>query len=185
VIIMRLGWWLIGLLLPFMVSAGEGLTELKDRPLAADFQLVDREGKVWRLSDLRGKPLLINFWATWCPPCRREMPSMERAWQQLQQEGIWLLAVNVGEDPATVREFVTRYPVSFPILFDRNSRVSEAWQVPGLPVTWLVDSEGRLVYRAIGHREWDDPALLAALRGLAAPAQLSGGGDVKDATPSL
>jgi len=105
--------------------------------------------------------VIVNFWATWCPPCREEMPSMQRAWEQLQAEGVMMLAVNVGESADTVFQFTANYPVDFPLLLDLDSSVLGQWPVQGLPATFVVDSEGRIAYRAIGGREWDDPQLLA------------------------
>ena len=150
--------------------AGETLTQLL-HPLpealpAPDFNLVDSDGNQHRLSDYRGRVVIINFWATWCPPCREEMPAMQRAWSQLQQDNIAMLAVNVGEDEDTVFTFTANYPVEFPLLLDRDSSVIQAWPVRGLPTTFVVDPRGNIVYRAIGSRNWDDPAVLTALRAL-------------------
>jgi len=145
---------------------GKGLTPLLDKPYAPDFELTDIDGKVHRLSDYRGKVLIINFWATWCPPCREEMPSMQRAWNALKPEGLVMLAINVGEDEDAIFQFTGRYPVSFPLLMDSGSMVIGKWPVRGLPTTFVVDPQGRLVFRAIGGREWDDAALLDLVRAL-------------------
>ncbi|MFZ5555260.1 MAG: peroxiredoxin family protein [Pseudomonadota bacterium] len=144
---------------------GRGLTPLQANP-APEFSLADMDGKRHRLSDYRGKVVLVNFWATWCPPCRAEMPSMQRAWLTLKQENIVMLAVNVGEGADTIFEFTGEFPVEFPLLLDRDSKVTAQWPVRGLPTTFVVDPQGRLAYRAIGAREWDDPELLKALRAL-------------------
>ena len=85
---------------------------------------------------------------------------MQRAWERLENEGVVLLAINVGEDPDTVFRFTGDYPVEFPLLFDRDGAVSAEWPVRGLPTTLIVDPDGRIVLRAIGGREWDDPALI-------------------------
>lgn len=145
---------------------GKGLTALEDRPPAPDFELVDIDGNLHRLSDYRGKVLIVNFWATWCPPCREEMPSMDRAWKLLEEEGILMLAVNVGEDEETIFQFTANYPVEFPLLMDRDSKATEQWPIRGLPTTFVVDPTGRLAYRAIGGRVWDDNALLGPVRAL-------------------
>jgi len=150
----------------FAQEPGKGLTSLEGRPLASDFELQDIDGNTHRLSDYRGKALIVNFWATWCPPCREEMPSMQRAWEKLEQEGILMLAVNVGEDDDTIFQFTANYPVEFPLLMDRDSTVIGEWPVRGLPTTFVVDPQGRLVYRAIGGRAWDDEDLLAPIRAL-------------------
>jgi peroxiredoxin len=147
-------------------QAGKGLTQLPDRPQAPDFVLADIDGNQYRLSDYRGQVVIINFWATWCPPCRAEMPSMQRAWQQLEKEGILMLGINVGEDEDTIFPFTANYPVEFPLLMDQDSRVINQWPVRGLPTTFVVSPEGKITYRAIGGREWDDPDLLAMVRAL-------------------
>jgi peroxiredoxin len=156
---------LAALLLPLCAAAAgkmpQTLTPMPDRPPAPDFTLQDVDGKTWQLSELRGRPVIVNFWATWCPPCREEMPSMQRAWEQLQAEGVVLLAINVGESADTVFQFTANYPVDFPLLLDLDSAVLNQWPVQGLPATFVVDPQGRIAYRAIGGREWDDPRLLA------------------------
>jgi len=133
---------------------------------AQDFELTGEDGKTYRLSAFRGNVVVLNFWATWCPPCRYEMPSMERARQKVQGEKIVILAVNVGEDEDTVFPFLARYPVKFPLPLDRNGTVIKQYPVVGLPTTFIVDPSGFVTHRAIGSREWDDPALLEQLRGL-------------------
>ncbi len=166
--------FLFAALLPLFAVGAEPLTQtltpVTDRPMAPDFSLQDLDGEVHRLADLRGRPVIVNFWATWCPPCREEMPSMQRAWERLQTEGVSLLAVNVGEDPDTVFQFTGSYPVEFPILFDRDGTVSGAWPIRGLPTTFVIDPQGHIAYRAIGGREWDDPQLLEPVLDLRNPA---------------
>lgn len=147
-------------------ATGKGLTALPDKPAAPDFALQDVDGNLHHISDHRGHVLIVNFWATWCPPCRAEMPSMQRAWEQLREEGIVMLAIDVGEDEDAIFEFTASYPVEFPLLLDTESAVSEAWKVKGLPTTFVVDQWGRKVYRAVGGREWDAPDLLQKVRAL-------------------
>jgi len=149
-----------------VVDADQTLTPVPGRPVAPEFELQDTVGKVHRLSDYRGRPVLINFWATWCPPCRDEIPSMNRAWGKIAKENIAMLAINVGEDEDTIFVFTADYPADFPILLDTDGEVIGQWPVKGLPTTYIVDPEGRIAYRAIGGREWDDEQLLDALRTL-------------------
>lgn len=148
------------------VYAEQSLTSLADPEMAPDFNLLDMDGISHRLSDYKGKTVIINFWATWCPPCREEMPSMERAWNKIKEQNIVMLAINVGEDEDTVFTFMADYPASFTILFDTSGTMIEQWPVQGLPTTFVVSPEGRLVYRAIGGREWDDDKLLDQIRKL-------------------
>jgi peroxiredoxin len=149
-------------------TPAQTMTDIADQPTAPDFALKDVDGKLRRLSESRGKVVLVNFWATWCPPCRREMPSMQRAWTQLKGENFEMLAINVGEDEDTIFGFTfsTGAELTFPILLDRDAQVIKAWPVIALPTSFIVDPRGRIVYRAVGGREWDDPALLGKIREL-------------------
>ncbi len=165
-ILRPLSFLLLSALAALAGAAGQGLTALPERPEAPDFVLPDVEGDIHRLSDYRGKVVIVNFWATWCPPCRKEMPSMQRAWEQLREQGVAMLAIDVGEDKDAVLAFQVQAPVEFPLLLDEDSSVTTAWPVRGLPTTYVVDTRGRLAYRAVGGREWDEPALLAQVREL-------------------
>jgi peroxiredoxin len=142
------------------------LTPVAGRPAAPEFDLKDPNGKSVRLADFRGRPLVINFWATWCPPCRKEMPSMQRAHEIFAKEGIGLIAINVGEDADTVAQFLTDTQVAFPLPLDETSAVVMSYPVRGLPTTFVLDPEGRLAFVAAGEREWDDPALMDRIRAL-------------------
>lgn len=147
------------------------LFEVQSRPLASDFQLEDMDGKKRQLSALRGKVVLVNFWATWCPPCRREMPSLERLHQVLKGADFEILAINVGEDADTVDAFTSTLDTvpTFPIVFDKDGRALKAWPVMGLPTTFILDKSGRIIYRAVGGREFDNPSILKKIRALIAP----------------
>ena len=158
-------------LLANVAPAGEPsqtMTAVPKQPPAPDFALKDVDGKLHRLSENRGKVVLVNFWATWCPPCRQEMPSMQRAWEKLKGENFEMLAVNVGEDEDTIFgfSFAAGMELTFPILLDPDSRAVRAWPVIALPTSFIVDRRGRIVYRAVGGREWDDPELLKKIREL-------------------
>ena len=144
-----------------------GLT-LQAPKSAPSLKLADLDGKSHDLAKLRGKVVLINFWATWCPPCRREMPSLERLSQALAGEPFIVLAVDVGEDADTIEAFTNQLDTvpTFTILLDATSRAMQAWKVAGLPTTFLVDKQGRVVASAIGGREFDHPAMVAAIRAM-------------------
>lgn len=128
-------------------------------PSAPNFKLLNMDGQQVTLEKLRGQVVLVNFWATWCPPCRREMPSLQRLWQRLGKSQLQIVAVNVGEDADTVFGFMGTLDDSptFPIVFDKDSAVLRAWPVKGLPTTFLIDRKGRIIYRAIGGRDFDSP----------------------------
>ncbi|MAT65258.1 MAG: thioredoxin [Gammaproteobacteria bacterium] len=144
------------------------MTRLPEPVPAPDFALEDMDGETHRLSDLRGQVVMVNFWATWCPPCREEMPSMEAVYQGLKGEGFQVLAVNQWESPDQVFPYMGQLDVypSFPVLFDRDSSVAEAYGVKGLPTTVLIDPQGRVVYRAVGGRNFNHPEVQALIRGL-------------------
>ena len=142
------------------------LDPVPEQPEAPGFELQGPDGKTYSLADMRGQPVIVNFWATWCPPCRAEMPSMQRAWEQLDGQGVMVVAVNVGERKEEIDAFVEQVQVDFPLPMDTDMSVSQSWPMRGLPTTFVVDADGRLVYRAQGEREWDDPALLDLVRGL-------------------
>jgi peroxiredoxin len=146
--------------------ADQTLAPVPGRPAAPDFNLPDTGGKLHRLSDYRGRPVIINFWATWCPPCREEIPSMNRAWRVLREEGVAMLAVNVGDDEDTIFVFTADYPAEFPLLLDRTGEVIGQWPVKGLPTSYVIAPDGTLAYRAIGGRVWDDEVLLEMIRRL-------------------
>lgn len=142
------------------------LDPMPEKPPAPGFELAGPDGETYRLADMQGQPVIVNFWATWCPPCRAEMPAMQRAWERLQDEGVMLVAVNVGESKGEIEAFAEQVQVSFPLPMDTDMSVSQRWPMKGLPTTFVVDPEGRLVYRAQGERDWDDPALLDLVREL-------------------
>lgn len=153
---------------PGVPELSHSLTPVEPSVPAPGFALPDMDGEVHRLADYRGRVVLVNFWATWCPPCRKEMPSLERLHQALVDEGLTVLAVNQWESPDLVFEYMGQIEVfpSFPILFDRSSELAQAYGVKGLPTSVVVDPQGAIVYRAIGGREFDHPQIQARIREL-------------------
>lgn len=134
-----------------------------DRPVAPPLQGLNQDGDLMSLADFRGKVVLVNFWATWCPPCRAEMPAMDRLRSIMTQDGdaFEIIAVNVGEKFKTLRKF--RGEFSFPLLSDASSRMAKRWAVRRLPTSFIVDKEGRLAYWARGGRDWDDKSISTKL----------------------
>jgi thiol-disulfide isomerase/thioredoxin len=126
--------------------------------------LEDIDGKRVDILDYRGKVVLVNFWATWCTPCRQEFPSLGRVRQLFKPEEFEVLAVNVGEEAESVFSFTG--VTAFPVLLDPEGQAMAAWPVKGLPTTFLVDRQGYLVYRATGGREFDDPEIVANIQEL-------------------
>ncbi len=117
----------------------------------ADFTLTDLTGKSWSLPDLRGKVVLVNFWATWCPPCRKEMPDLEALYQRFSPRGLVILAIS-DEDAAKVKPFIAEHGISYPVLLDPGRKVNELFQVEGIPKSFVYDRESKLVAQAIDMR---------------------------------
>jgi peroxiredoxin len=120
------------------------------------------------IESLRGKVVLLNFWATWCKPCEDEMPAMQRLYRELAPEGFELLAISVDEQSDAVARFQQRLGLSFPVLLDPKRRVADTYQSYKFPESWLIDADGVLVARFIGPRDWDSPAYVDRVRSLLA-----------------
>lgn len=126
-------------------------------------------GDTVSLEDYRGRVVLLNIWATWCAPCIREMPALERLHRTLSAEGLSVVAVSVdastpGLGAADVRGFVDELGLTFTVLLDPGGEIERLFRVGGLPMTFLIDREGRVLERVVGAREWDDPEITAGLR---------------------
>jgi peroxiredoxin len=126
------------------------------RIAAPDFSLEDADGKVWKLSAFSGRVVVVNFWASWCPPCRRELPSLDSLYRATAAKGVMVLGVNAGEPWETVAAFTAglEQQLTFPILTDEKGSVMQSWQVKALPATYVVDRGGRIVLRALGGRDF-------------------------------
>lgn len=159
-------WCVVGMASGSAVATTpQTLPAFLDKP-APEFTLPDTEGQTHRLRDYRGQVVVLNFWATWCPPCREEMPAMERLHEQVAGTGIAVVAINVGEDEDTIFRFTGDYPVTFPLLMDREGTIVEEYPVIGLPTTYIIDPAGIIRHRAVGTREWDAPEVVRELRAL-------------------
>jgi peroxiredoxin len=117
----------------------------------ADFTLTDLKGKRWTLKGLSGKVVLVNFWATWCPPCRKEMPDLEALYQQFETRGLVILAIS-DEDAGKVTPFIAEHKFSYPVLLDQGRKVNELFRVEGIPKSFLYDRNGKMVAEAIDMR---------------------------------
>jgi peroxiredoxin len=160
-----LSFVLATLLLPSLLPAAEvitadeykavGLQALKEGTRSIDFELQDLNGKKVSLSSLKGKVVFLNFWATWCPPCRAEMASMERLYKRFKDKGLVILAVNLQEEAKAVRRFIAEQKLSFPVVLDSNGRVGAIYGARSVPTTYLVGRDGNVLAGTIGGREWD------------------------------
>ncbi|MBM4439133.1 MAG: TlpA family protein disulfide reductase [Candidatus Rokubacteria bacterium] len=128
--------------------------------------LKDLNGAVHQLADYRGRVVLVNFWATWCEPCRDEMPSMQRLKETFAGQTFEVLAVNYGENPPRVREFVERERLRLVVLLDPGQETAKAWRVRVLPGSYLIGRDGRVRYSVIGELDWATETAVSVVRGL-------------------
>ena len=144
--------------------AGE-LKPIPEKPAPA-LALPRSDGGQARLDTLRGRVVLVNFWAVWCPPCRKEMPSMARLARKLEARPFTILAVNAGDTADDIQAFLSQVPVNFPILMDAEGATLKPWQVFAFPTSYVVDRRGRLRLGLFGSIEWDDAETIAKLETL-------------------
>lgn len=133
---------------------------------APDFSLQTLDGRTVRLSDLKGKVVFVNLWATWCPPCREEMPSMVRLYNFMRTRGVEILAVSEDTDREALRKFVERNAVTFPVLLDEGKRVYNLYRATGVPETHLIDRNGVLRSSTIGAFDWTGAELVRTVEAL-------------------
>ncbi len=150
----------------------------------AALSLEDLGGNNHNLNDYRGQVVLVNFWATWCPPCIIEMPSMQRLKDKLAGRPFRILAVNVKESEGTIWKFHKLVKVDFPLLLDRDGRASEDWQVVVYPSSYLVDATGRIRYQVTGMLEWDASEVVEVIEALMGEVPGEDDRDPVGATPS-
>lgn len=134
---------------------------------ATPFDLKGLDGRHVQLQALAGKVVLLNFWATWCGPCKEEMPAFERLRRQLDPERVVVMTITTDMQRDGIAQFLNGLDVHLPVLFDEDREVSQAYLVRALPTSVIIDPRGALVGRAVGPREWDSPQVLQWLRGLA------------------
>ncbi len=158
----KYGAWAMVFVLPFLMVACEkkpdqgATTSIAaiGRP-APDFLLKDTKSRSWKLSDLKGKVVFVNFWATWCKPCRDEMPAMEELNKDLDKERFQMLAVLSGDQPEMGERFIRMIGGTFPVLPDDTGAVSKLYGITGVPETFIVDADGVVREKFIGPRPWN------------------------------
>jgi peroxiredoxin len=135
-----------------------GIIQRSERAVAKDFTLPTPEGNKISLTGLRGKVILLNFWATWCGPCRTEMPAIERLYRKLKDKGFRVLAVDIMETADKVQVFMEEMNLTFPTVIDGDRKVTDLYRVHAIPTTHLIDKTGKIAGTAFGAREWDSDA---------------------------
>ena len=147
-------------------DAGLPLLNQKANPEDFSLPIAMPLGRPQSLSGLKGKVVLLNFWATWCGPCRSEMPSMETLYARHREKGLEILAVNCQEQQSEVLSFMTNNALSFPALLDMDGKVSSTYGIRAIPTSFLLDREGKIILKLTGSINWDTPEIHAAMERL-------------------
>jgi peroxiredoxin len=155
----------LGLLVTVFAATSLASSDLEGRA-APDFALKSSTGENLRLSEYRGDVVMINFWATWCGPCRQEMPLLDELYTRYQRVGFNLLGVNIDDDSRRAMQMIDELGVSFPVLFDSKKEVSKLYEVEAMPVTVLVDREGMVRHVHHGYKPGYEDAYLDQIRAL-------------------
>jgi thiol-disulfide isomerase/thioredoxin len=143
-----------------------GLPLLREKQPVTDFSLKLVDGRTVTLGALKGRVVFLNFWATWCPPCREEMPSMEILYRRFRDKGLELIAVDIMEGDKAVSAFLSDNNLSFPAALDSNGRVSNRYGIQAIPATFIIDRDGKIILYTVGGRNWNTPAIIAAFEEL-------------------
>ena len=131
-----------------------GLVPLGEGTKYIDFELPDLKGGSLKLNSFEGKVVFLNFFATWCGPCKAEMPSMQKLYEKLKPEGFEILAVDLQESPAVVEAFVKRYGLTFPVVLDRSGQIGTYYGARSIPTSYIIDRSGNVIAGAVGSRDW-------------------------------
>ncbi|MBH44483.1 MAG: alkyl hydroperoxide reductase [Gammaproteobacteria bacterium] len=135
-----------------LTSARYLMDPMPTKEVAPAFNLVGMDEKFHTMDEFKGKFVLVNFWATWCHPCKEEMPTLEAIHKIMDNNKFTVLGIHVGPDPTNIKNFLKISPVSFPIFIDMDLELN--WGVPGLPTTFLIDPDGKMIYRSVGKRNF-------------------------------
>ena len=153
---------------PLIASCGPGneqplVKAIRGQP-SPNFMLTDLKGKDWQLSDLRGKVVFVNFWATWCPPCIKEMPSMDALNKRMSGKPFQMLTILYNDRPEFGQSLVNKSGYNFPVLIDADSSTAKQYGLTGVPETYIIDTQGILREKFIGPFEWNSPEALQILK---------------------
>ncbi len=154
----RISLLILACCLPLFIAAcGQGPQVAKVGAPAPDVSLVDLKGKTWTLSELKGQVVFVNFWATWCPPCVEEMPSMQMLHTVMPKNKFKMLAILTNDDPTLAASFAAKSGLTMPILIAPDNGVARQYGVSGVPETYIVDKQGVVREKFIGPAHWDSP----------------------------
>jgi thiol-disulfide isomerase/thioredoxin len=160
--------WLLWAAMPLACSTAASAEALKPWTGGATpaLELADLDGVMHRLSDYRGKAVLVNFWATWCAPCRAEMPSIERLRKSMEGKPFAVLAVNMGESGRVARDYAEKLPVGFTVLLDREGRTTRGWGARVLPASFLIGPDGAIRFSYLGELDWSGAEVRSRIEAL-------------------
>jgi peroxiredoxin len=147
---------LTGYLALFIAACGEGPVAVVGNP-APRLDTVDMKGDVWSLSKHKGQVVFVNFWATWCAPCREEMPSMQKLYNKLPKDKYKMVALYNRDKPELVKNFINKLGLTIPILSDESNIIGARYGITGLPETFIIDKQGVIREKVIGPAQWDSP----------------------------
>lgn len=136
---------IMAVIIVYAITSKDKVKVLAEGDKAPDFELVDLEGNKHRLSDYKGEGVFLNFWGTWCPPCKKEMPYMEDMYKEFEAKGVHILTVNVGEPKTKIEIFRDDMALSFPMLWDKNKSVMDLYNIKPLPTTFLINPDGKII----------------------------------------
>jgi peroxiredoxin len=142
------------------------LKRWRGKPAAPPVELLTPDGAPFSLKQLRGKVVLVNFWATWCEPCITEMPALQRLRHELAASGFEVLAVNYQEGPARISGFVEKMKLTLPVVRDTDGSVARSWGAREFPASYLVDRDGNIRHSVIGAADWTSPKMMSTIRSL-------------------
>ncbi len=153
------------ILLTLLISLSQ-ITKADDSMMFSELEFPDMDGKTVHMQDFKGKVVLLNFWATWCPPCIKEMPSMQRLRNKFADQPFEIVAINTGDTPKALQTFLdnSETELTFPILLDQRSISFAVLQIPGLPMSFLLNKDGKSVMTFMGGREWDEEAQVKEIK---------------------
>ncbi len=156
-------WTLLILIASEAQALQPAIKQYYEHVTAPGFILTDTNDSTHRLTDYRDRVLIINFWATWCTPCRKEMPSLKLAWERLKKENIQLIGIATMDSNEAVMQYKKANNIKFPLLIDKNGSVADRWRILAVPTAYIIDPNGHIIMRLVGGNDWNNQKLLDSI----------------------